>query len=145
MRATSSPGWGIAGSLAQPWLLAAMRDGGEIAFSPRQSSISGTRWARAASGARPSFLAKRLRMMEEPGCPARIRTSIDGIRIRSLTIRRRGNRRVPLGAVPIPVKRSSCPFATRPLASCQVPVAIGGKDDNECIDHGGSISAGSAR
>ena len=28
---------------------------------------------------------------KEDGCPVRIRTSIDGIRIRSLTIRRRGN------------------------------------------------------
>ena len=35
-------------------------------------------------GGKGGFLRFRI------GCPARIRTSIDGIRIRSLTIRRRG-------------------------------------------------------
>lgn len=34
---------------------------------------------------------KSSKIQEENGCPARIRTSIDGIRIRSLTIRRQGN------------------------------------------------------
>ena len=63
----------------------------------------------------------------ETGCPARIRTSIDGIRIRSLTIRRRGNRRVPLGAESGAVKTW-----TAPTANDAVPVtftqAIGAND-----------------
>jgi hypothetical protein len=33
---------------------------------------------------------KMLKLLEKNGCPARIRTSIDGVRVRSLTIRRRG-------------------------------------------------------
>ena len=48
---------------------------------------------------------------QETGCPARIRTSIDGVRVRSLTVRRRGNRGLPLGAAPGAVKprqRRSC-------------------------------------
>ena len=32
-----------------------------------------------------------LSLAQKSGCPARIRTSIDGVRVRSLTIRGRGN------------------------------------------------------
>ena len=42
---------------------------------------------------RPTFLSQRAVYLvkgQKAGCPVRIRTSIDGVRVRSLTIRRRG-------------------------------------------------------
>lgn len=48
--------------------------------------------ARAEFGYREDRRApRRPRFLSDGGCPARIRTSINGVRVRCLTIRRRGN------------------------------------------------------
>ena len=45
--------------------------------------------------------------MLEFGCPARIRTSINGVRVRSLTFRRRGNEERDLVVAPVAVKAAT--------------------------------------
>ena len=58
---------------------------------------------------------------EYPGCPARIRTSIDGVRVRSLTVRRRGNagggrdRKRPPDCQRRRIGRPACPSTHLPV------------------------------
>ncbi len=64
-----------------PSLPAKPRESAEIDGSARKSALE------------PLPGVNQLNEQEKSGCPARIRTSIDGVRVRSLTIRRRGNRK----------------------------------------------------
>src|SRR3954454_15611799 len=60
------------------------------------------------------------------GCPARIRTSIDGVRVRSLTFRRRGSAGRGIGPGPERVKAAVAPDPVRPLAwTMQAPPRSG--------------------
>lgn len=61
------------------------------------------------------------------GCPARTRTSINGIRNRCLTIRRRGNGRRAINRRPWPSQAGEIPFRPRTLQAAHVVATIGVK------------------
>src|SRR6185369_11103295 len=74
------------------------------------------------------------------GCPVRIRTSIDGVRVRSLTFRRRGiNQAREIGAglyavnVAAPAFRGSCSCPPAGIVWRQVPESCGSGENEECV------------
>lgn len=111
---------------------------------------------------RSAFLSKRAGFAvkgQVAGCPARIRTSIDGVRVRSLAIRRRGNGRAAqrllrhqrarlLVSCRTKVKRvlhPACLLLLHPWVSLATGALCG---KNRCrvrwkyCDHGGNTPAG---